>query len=390
MNVIFFHVNGISKTKGGVSKTTDTLCRVFRENGHQMWCVGEKNIESDNSFDEWQLFLPDTEFISSSENISFLCDFVKEKQIDVIINQASQTDRTVIFLAQIKERTGVKLLSCIHNSILTPVYNGAYQKEYLLKKRHMGFVFELMRLPVFNKLMVAMYIKKNRHRYLRLLKESDKVVVLCQGQREELLKMCGTSDDSKVAVVPNIQEPASESGDEVERAKIVLWVGTFDYAIKRPDYMLKIWKKVMKDHPDWSLMLLGDGPSFNEMKGFSQQMQLKNVIFEGRVEPHSYYKGASIACITSVHESFSLVATEALSYGVVPVAFDSFTAARLVIEDGKDGVLVKPFDLDEYANALNRLMSEDRRREDMSQAARQAIAKFSPRAVYTAWNQLLR
>ena len=389
MNIVFFHINGISKTKGGVSKTTDTLCRVFRENGHQVWCVGEKNIESDNAFDEWQLFLPDAENILSPANITFLSDFVKEKQVDVIINQASQTDRTVVFLAQIKERTGVMLFSCIHNSILTPAYNGAYQKEFLLKKRHLGFVFDLMKLPLVKQLLVAMYIRRDRHRYLRLLKESDKVVVLCEGQKEELLKMCGTNDDSKVAVIPNIQEPATDDDRNVGKQNTVLWVGTFDYSIKRADYMLRIWKMVMNDHPDWSLKLLGDGPSFNEMKELSQQMKLKNVTFEGRVNPQEYYKSASIACITSVHESFSLVATEAHSYGVVPVAFDSFTAARLVIDDGKDGLLVKPFDLDEYASALSRLMSENRRREEMSQSARQGIEKFSPHAVYGAWNQLL-
>lgn len=390
MNIIFFHINGISKTKGGVSKTTDTLCRVFRDNGHRVWCVGEKNIEVDIVFDEWQLFLPDAELISSPTNITFLCDFVKEQQIDVIINQASQTDRTVTFLAQIKERTGVRFFSCIHNSILTPVYNGAYQKEYLLKKRRLGFVFDLMRQPMVNRLMVAAYIKRNRYRYLRLLKESDNVVVLCDGQREELLKMCGTRDDSKVVVVPNIQEPAVDKSHELEKKHTVLWVGTFDYSIKRPDYMLKIWRKVMNNHLDWSLILLGDGPSFNEMKELSQQMKLKNVTFEGRVNPQEFYKSASIVCITSVHESFSLVATEAHSNGVVPVSFDSFTAARMVIDDGKDGVLVKPFNLDEYASALSKLMDESSRREEMSQAARQGIEKFSPRVIYDIWNHLLR
>lgn len=77
------------------------------------------------------------------------------------------------------------------------------------------------------------------------------------------------------------------------------------------------------------------------------------------------YKRAQIICVSSTYEGFSLVLTEALQYGVIPVAFDSFESVHDIIDTGKNGFLVKPFQINYYANILKSLMFNDNLRQQI-------------------------
>ena len=62
------------------------------------------------------------------------------------------------------------------------------------------------------------------------------------------------------------------------------------------------------------------GAVMEEMKGLAGELNLKNVSFEGQVDTKPYYERSEIVCVTSAHESFSLVLAEGLSNGVIPMA----------------------------------------------------------------------
>lgn len=47
--------------------------------------------------------------------------------------------------------------------------------------------------------------------------------------------------------------------------------------------------------------------------------------------------------MASAFEGFGLVLVEAMSYGVVPMAFNSFSNCSDIIDDDKNGILVTPF-----------------------------------------------
>lgn len=53
-----------------------------------------------------------------------------------------------------------------------------------------------------------------------------------------------------------------------------------------------------------------------------------------------------------VLSQFSYVLIEAMQYGVVPFAFDSYKAASDIIKDGVDGFLISPFDVEKYSEKL--------------------------------------
>jgi glycosyltransferase involved in cell wall biosynthesis len=389
MIVLFFHLNGIDGNAGGVSRTTETLGMIFEDNGIDVWFVGAKNINKGKQYHPHQIFLPKEDCINNKENVDFLSQFIRQKENISIINQASLSNEAVSFIAEVKKHTGAGVISCLHNSVLTPVLYGAYQKEFLLRKKHLSFLFEIMRTPLVTNLMTNIYICKYRQFYQNILDKSDKVILLCNGQVDELRKMCGTIDDNKVSVIPNCQLPVQESEMNESKENLVLWVGTVDYSIKRPDNMLRIWNRIYQKHPDWKLTIVGDGSALNDVKSMAKAMGLKRVSFAGRKSPEEYYRKAKIVCVTSVHESFSLVTTEAQANGAVPVVFDSFTAASIVVRDGETGILVPPFKLDAFANEVSRLMNDNYRLNNMSEGAKKSVSQFSPDIIYKKWQEVL-
>lgn len=60
--------------------------------------------------------------------------------------------------------------------------------------------------------------------------------------------------------------------------------------------------------------------------------------------------------MTSNFEGFPMVLTEAMQFGCVPVAFNSFEAIADIIIPEKTGELVTPFSIKEYKEKLSLLI----------------------------------
>lgn len=385
MNIIFFHNNGIVPTAGGISRTTAYLGRIFRKNGHQVWFIGARDLHEKTDYDERQFFLPNS-VVDSQYNVNYLCSFIKDHGVGVIINQSPFTVAIVNLLDLCRKQSCVKVIGCYHNSILTPVIRYAFQREFFLRQHGMSWFFHLLKWKPVGSLLVWGYIKKYRARFRQTIDKSDAVVLLCQGQENELLRICGYKQCDKTHIIPNCI-PETKVGN-CDKKKQVLWVGTFDYAIKRPDFMLRIWQKVFQKYPDWMLYMLGDGPSLGSMKQMAEQMKLQNVVFTGRIRPELYYEESQILCMTSVHEAFPMVPLEAMSQRLTVIAFSSFTSADVIIKDGITGLLIPPFDINVYSEKLSMLMGDETLREEMAVDSLKFVKTFSEEAIYTQWNHL--
>lgn len=385
MNILFFPYNAYASNEGGIARITNTLVNEFRYQGNTVIKVGHRKNDHSVIEDEHQFFLPNANMVYTKENLQFMIDICKKYSIDVLVFQSPVSDM-MGFVAALRQNVDIKIISCIHNSILTPIYNQAYVKEYELKKQNKGWVFKLLRITWINKFITLFYIAKYRKRFRDVVSSSDAVTVLCDGQMKELKHMCGYREIKNAYVIPNCLEDINF--EKVRKEKIVLWVGAFENSIKRPDLMLKVWDKVWQTHTDWKLFMLGDGPALTEMKLLSDKLSLQNIEFTGRINPKAYFSEASILCVTSTHEAFSMVTLEAMYDGVATMAFDSFTSAKLLIEDGVTGRLIQPFDVDAYAQTLEDLMENKNLLESMGNQAKQKASNYTTKTVYQKWSAL--
>jgi len=125
------------------------------------------------------------------------------------------------------------------------------------------------------------------------------------------------------------------------------------------DLALRIWKLINMKNSDWHFTIIGDSPYLDEAKNLAKSINLSNVNFVGRQDPTNFYKRATFLCMTSTTESFGLVLIEAMHFGVIPFAFNSFPAATDIIENQSNGILIKSFDINEYANELLHLINDE-------------------------------
>ena len=91
--------------------------------------------------------------------------------------------------------------------------------------------------------------------------------------------------------------------------------------------------------------------------------------------------------MTSAYEGFPLVLVEAMSYGVVPVVFNSYGAAVNVIDNCVNGYLVKPFDKMGYTKIVEYLIGDNLR---LLEGATQSVLKAKTFSVDNIGNQWVK
>lgn len=115
-----------------------------------------------------------------------------------------------------------------------------------------------------------------------------------------------------------------------------------------------------------------------EINTFFEQMEAKNdVIFTGRISNEELIKITAAAyAITYVpiFEGFGIPLVEAMRCGV-PVITSNVTAMPEVVENA--GLLVNPFSEEEIANAMLKLVSDEKLRTTLAQKSLQQAAKFN-------------
>lgn len=175
------------------------------------------------------------------------------------------------------------------------------------------------------------------------------------------------------------EAPAHLPGDE----RVV----TFSRLVPRKsvDTVIEAFALVRKARPAAMLTVLGEGPSRHELERLAGSLGVADAVhFQGEV-PRDRVGGflapAHVFAFGSVTETQGLTVQEAMAVGVPAVAI----AARGVISsirDGETGFLVRPGDLEAFAERVARLLSDAALRHRMGAAARaQVDAEASPQAM---------
>lgn len=156
---------------------------------------------------------------------------------------------------------------------------------------------------------------------------------------------------------------------------------------KAYDDMLRVFELVHKQREDITLNVVGDGEERHNLSMLADQLDISsNVIFHGNTvgkAKHEILENTSVFVTTSHYESFGLVLLEAMSFGIPCISFDSAKGSLEIIEDGKDGYLIKDRNLEEMANKIIELV--DNPSQEMSQNALKKADKYSYDSVRKQW-----
>jgi len=201
---------------------------------------------------------------------------------------------------------------------------------------------------------------------------------------------------SRLAVIPNpVHWPLSRTEPvlappRADGRRRLLAVGRL-HPDKGFDLLIQAYARVAADHPDWDLVILGEGDERARLQAQVDTAGLAGrVALPGRVgNVGDWYGSADLYVLSSRFEGLSNTLLESLASGLAAVCFDCDTGPREVVRDGIDGVLVRPNgDVPALAAALSALMGDAAARQAMAGRAIEARERFSAQRVLGLWQQL--
>lgn len=157
--------------------------------------------------------------------------------------------------------------------------------------------------------------------------------------------------------------------------------------------LLKVYRKVLIDHNDWVLDIIGDGVERENLEKYIQKFHLEDKVtlhgFQSKEYIDSLLHDSSIYLMSSFTESFGIVLIEAMSHGVPCIAFDSAEGARELITSGENGFLIKNRNMDAMAKKIGDLMEQPAIRKKIGKKARDSVKKYTREVVGKEWFTLI-
>lgn len=365
MNIAFFNWFAVDSLVSGIETVSKRIASALEERGHHICFACMEEWEA-RPAERDTIVLPHPSDIPSEANHIALRNFLQEHQVSVVVSHSAYSRRLATMLREVTTEVGAKLVQVLHT---TP---DSYHYRY-------------WHCPLINRTVRAVMNRKWGNSWRQIYQQSDAFVVLCQESAAFIAQIAKIQDPSKFVAIHNANSYLpSELAPSYDKEQVVLYVGRLvkGKGIERiPD----IWRQVSAAHPDWRLIVLGDGP----YKATLEAAQLDRCTLMGTQDPKPYYERAAISILTSDAEGWSMVLTEAMQHGVVPVAFDSFLATNVVLDEGRAGVLIPPFDIDRFASAVSSLITDVERRKAMAAHAREHVQSFDIERIITQWESLL-
>jgi glycosyltransferase involved in cell wall biosynthesis len=165
-------------------------------------------------------------------------------------------------------------------------------------------------------------------------------------------------------------------------AKKILYVG-IDWKRKGGPELVQAFRQILTKHPDASLTIVGADPAID----------VPNCTVLGRIPPEKlapYYEEATIFCLPTHLEPFGIAFLEAMQ-ARLPIIGTRVGAIPDFVQDGWNGYLVKPGDVQSLLEALLKLLDHpDQRREFGERGFALAEERYSWEAVGKRLHEYIR
>ncbi len=384
MNILIYINHTFSPLHGGIANVSLWISRYLREAGHRVYLVSTKKTHPDTVDNQYYLSCANSSYCK--ENAIRFAEMCREWEIDIVINQSGTTP-THNESIRYANQANVPVVTVIHNSL-----SGIYGINARIKRVH-PLLKALGLWQLADTLCQQIFKWKYGKHYRYQHEHSQRIVLLSNLFKDEYAAFVGLCD-GKVTSIPNVLTLDDLPDVLPIKTKEVIFVGRLA-AEKRVDLLLKIWSKVEEKFPDWKLTIVGatsesDTSLATALHRQATDLKLQRVSFEGYQSPKKYYQRGAIFCMTSAYEGFGLVLIEAMAFGSVPLAFNSYANACEIIDNTLNGFLISPFDVNDYAKHLAHLMNDQNLRTQMAIEAMKKSKVFSKEQITLRWEKLFK
>lgn len=215
-------------------------------------------------------------------------------------------------------------------------------------------------------------------------KRFDRFVVLTEEDKENW------GSQEHICVIPNANTFSPIRTAALD-AKKVIAVGRYSYQ-KGFDRLIDAWRIVAKTCPDWQLEIVGEGDEKvalqNRIDRYGLAEQVKLMPATSAIE--EVYLGASVMVLSSHYEGLPMVLLEAQSFGLPIVAFACQCGPKDIVADGETGYLVAEGDVQQLAERLINVMTNETLRKAMGRRAKEASHRYDEDRVMKQWIDMFK
>lgn len=149
------------------------------------------------------------------------------------------------------------------------------------------------------------------------------------------------------------------------KRKVLLTVGRL-VPIKNHGKLLEAWESVMRDHPgnEWELKIVGDGYLRHQLEDMIRSRSIPHVRLLGGLdgqEVRDLYATSDAFILPSLSESWGMVVSEAMASGLPVLVSRTCNCVTDLVDDGVNGKLFEPTDVNDIARAIKGLMKSESR-----------------------------
>lgn len=388
MKILFLYERKIIPTFGGVERVTYLLAEEFRRRGHAVafLSVGPSDWNGedvDYGFPQYYIPRNETDFDSRLHKLT------EAVGTEVIIFQGNH-NMVVSALSKVPE--GIRKFIVLHYQ---PHILHGKERRIMRLTPWKGLetsrkVQKILGLTV-PRVLRVLNTKKNNRRYRQMAENADKFIFLSERSVERLKSITPGLDPSKLAAVNNplTFSPETIEAKEDEKENLVVNVSRLSNPQKNITGFIDAWKIFSASHPGWKAMVVGDGEHREYIESYARKKGVGKLTFEGnRNDVEAYYRKAKILCMTSAYEGWGMVLVEAMAYGCVPVAFDSYEAVHDIIHSGENGLLAKAFNAKDMARKIALIAENEGLRKEMARRGAESITKFDVSNIADRWEML--
>lgn len=389
MKILFIYDRQIIPNYGGVERVTWLISNELKTRGYDIAFLSVGPEE----WNETRVDYGIPQYYINSSDIDFedkFKQFLKDQHIDISIVQGMHN-------------SVMPVLPLLPKEIIKLQFHHLQPYSFASNVRYIHHLMPWNELDLKSKVVKAMglaipslYVKLKMRKALAVWKHvssfSDRIVMLSDRFIDRVIKYNPGLDKLKLTSLSNpntFQIDLYENSNEKEN--IVLFVGRLSNPQKNVTGFIDIWEKFHKLHPDWKALILGDGEHKSFIMRYAEKKGVKGLTFTGNIKNVAdFYKKARLLCMTSTYEGWGMVLPEAMAYGCVPVAYESFESISDIVDSGENGLLVSPFKNDEMVDSLSKLATDEELRLKMAENGKMKIKKFDVKAVADRWEDLFR
>lgn len=224
-----------------------------------------------------------------------------------------------------------------------------------------GIAYPKLFSSFFERLYMLLFIKLNN----RTIKNADEIISISSFLRKELKNETGLNSRVEYCKINKSRFNKKVSGDKIRKRyglgkkPLLLYVGRIS-PHKGIHLLIQAFNIVLKKIPEAELIIVGKH-TFDNYSEKLKKMSNSSVIVAGYVPDEElpyYYAACDLYVTATLWEGFNLPAAEAQAMGKRVVAFELCSHPEVV----KNGILVKPYDVKGFADAVVKLLEKNAKR----------------------------